>query len=82
MKNLFSGVVAPDITLNCDAEDINEPHERNEEKNDSDDNRNSILFIYSANDTVDCPNDIECGDSEDDLYDKRKIIKCIDEFFH
>ena len=75
-------MVAPDIALERDADDICDPYERNEEKNDCDNKRDCVLFVEGADDTVDSPNDIKSGDSEDNLHDEGKIIESIDKLFH
>ncbi len=75
-------MIAPDIALERDTDDIGDPHERNEEKNDCDNKRDCVFCVECADDTVDCPNDVKRGDSEDDLHDERKTVESIDKFFH
>ena len=74
--------VRPDVSFEKDHYDVNDPHEGNEQKNDADYESDSVLCINSLDDAVDAPYDVQCGNRENDLHEKRKTFELIEKFFH
>ena len=80
-----SGLVdPPNATLEKDAEKVDKPHEgdTNKDENDRENYANDVLLCKAAAETIDHPNDSNCGDAENELDNLRKVIKSLDDRIH
>ena len=74
----------PNVALEKDANEVDEPHEGDtyENKNDSKNDADDVLLCNTAAETVDHPNDSDRGDAKNELDYLRKIINSFDERIH
>ena len=77
-------VKPPNASFDQDADKVDEPHEgdTNKEKDDGDNHANHVVLVKALADSVDPPNDVKCGDAENELKDLRQIVKGFNELFH
>lgn len=77
-------VKPPNVSFDQNADKVDKPHEgdTNKEKDDSDNHANHVVLVKALADSVDPPNDVECGDAENELKDLRQIVKGFNELFH
>ena len=73
----------PNLLVNENTDKVDKPNEGSKEEEDY---RNydtySVLCIKALDKSVNCPNNVESGNTKDELYDKGKLIKCFDDVFH
>ena len=73
----------PNLLVKYNADKIDKPYEGcTEEKNDGNNDSNSVLSIKALDKSVYCPYDIESGKTKNNLNNPRKIVKCLDYVFH
>ena len=88
MKPLFYYVVClaepPDLLIKEKTNEVDCPPEGNsyKKKYDCNNESNGVVSIKALDDTVNPPNDVECGDAEDELQDIGKLVKSFDDVFH
>lgn len=77
-------VKPPNVSFDQNADKVDKPHEgdTNKEKDDSDNHANHVVLVKALADSVDPPNDVECGDAENELKDLRQIVKGFNELLH
>ena len=74
----------PNSTTEQNADQIDQPHERNTDKEQYDCkyDTNNIALIQTTAQTIDHPNDCDSRDAENQLNELRKIIHCVNQAFH
>jgi hypothetical protein len=73
----------PYLLIKNNADKVDDPYERSkEEKNNRNNDSNGILCFKTSQKTVNSPNNVKCGDAENELNYPRKIVKQFDSFFH
>ena len=74
----------PNAALDQNANQVNQPHKGNTDENqdNTDDNTNHILLDQATADTVDHPNDCNCGNAEDQFDQQRKAVKSFNKALH
>ena len=83
-ERFFFSLENPDFLLDDDANKVDNPHEKRA-GNDAKDTYHKVddrLVRYTVNNTVNCPYNVKSGDAENELYDPRKIIHCLEQIFH
>ena len=73
----------PYLLVDENADKVNKPNERStEEEDDRNNDTYCVVCVKASDKSVNSPNNVEHRNAKNELYDKRKLIKGLDNVFH